>query len=231
MDGESLAVLFDRCLEVKRTVPDAVLAVLMWKPSTPLKVGQNGVVWQGLHYGGTDAALFRWLGKEVVVWVDPADVARAVVCEVDGRFICMTRANARLPFKASQAELRKAIAAKQRGRKLLREYYEQRPRLHQDTVGLMIAARADENRRLATAEADRREGPPIKPIRTPLDDCLPALQRALETPTKALEPVEPRFDLLEEATFIYEAELEKKEAERQQEQQRLEKTWKRMPLD
>jgi putative transposase len=229
MDGQSPAAVFEQCLTVKRTVPDQMLVVLMWKPSTPLKVGQNGVVWQGLHYGGTDAALFRWLGKEVVVRVDPADVARAVVCEVDGRFICMTRANARLPFKASQAELRKAIAAKQRGRKLLREYYEQRPRLHQDTVGLMVAARSDENRRLAKAEADRREGPPMKPIRTPLDDSLPALQRALESPPiEAPEPVEPRWDLLKEAAFIYEAELEKREAERAEEQSTFEYPWDRL---
>ena len=227
MDRQSLAAVFDQNLKDKRIVPDAVLAVLMWKPSTPLKVGQNGVVWYGLRYGGVDAALFRWLGKEVVVRVDPANVARAMVCDVDGRFICMTRANERLPFKASQAELRKAIAAKQRGRKLVREYYDQQPRLHEDTVGLMIAARADENRRLATADAERREGPTIKPIRTPLDDCLPALQRALDAPTKAPEPVEPRWDLLERMEAVYAAEEEKREAERAEERSTFEYPWEK----
>jgi hypothetical protein len=227
MNGESPPAVFDKCLEEKRTVPDEVLAVLLWKPSKLLKVGQNGVVWQGLRYGVGELSLLAWLGKEVCLRIDPTDVGRVTVWTPEDKFICVARASQRLPFLSSQAELRKAIAEKRRGRKVLKEYHEQRPRLHEDLPGLMLEARAEENRqKQQTAAADRNPGPTIKPIRTAMDDQLPALRRALKTPAKAPESVQPKWDLLKEASAAYEAEAEKKEAKRAQEQQRSEEAWK-----
>ena len=224
MDGQSPAAVFDQCLEVKRTVAEEVLAVLLWKPSKLLKVGQNGVVWQGLRYGVGELSMFGWLGKDVRLRIDPTDVSRVTVWTPDDRFICVARASQRLPFLSSQAELRKAIAEKQRGRKVLKEYYEQHPRLHEDLPGLMLEARAEENRRQqqTASAADRKPGPTIKPIRTAMNDQLPALRRALKTATKATRSVEPKVDLYAEAAAVYEADAEEREAKREQERQHAE---------
>ena len=224
MNGESPAAVFDQCLEEKRTVPDEVLAVLLWKPSKLLKVGQNGVAWQGLRYGVGELSLLGWLGKEVCLRIDPTDVGRVTVWTPEDKFICVARASQRLPFLASQAELRKAIAEKRRGRKVLKEFYEQHPRLHEDLPGLMLEARAEENRRKqqTAAAADRNPGPTIRPIRTAMNDQLPALRRALKAPTKPMETVEPKWDLLTEASAAYEAAAEEKEAKREQERQQAE---------
>ncbi|MCY2952992.1 MAG: Mu transposase C-terminal domain-containing protein [Planctomycetota bacterium] len=190
----------------------------MWKPSKLLKVGQNGVAWQGLRYGVRELSLLGWLGKEVCLRIDPNDVSRVTVCTPEDRIICVARASQRLPFLASQAELRKAIAEKRRGRKVLKEYHEQHPRLHEDLPGLMIEARAEENRQKqqTAAAADRNPGPTIKPIQTAMNDQLPALRRALKAPTEAeaLESIGPNWDLLKESAAAWEADREEKEAER-----------------
>ena len=175
MDGRSPDQVFAENLKQKRTASAEMLDVLLMKQSRTAKVGQNGVTYEGLRYGAGDPALLQYLGKGVVLRIDPKDVSRVDVWTLADRFICHAHANQRLPANASAEELKEAIAEKKRTRKAVRDYIQQRPRLHEDLPDLMLRARAAKSLPPPSAAA-----PVETPIRTPVEDQLPALRRALD---------------------------------------------------
>jgi hypothetical protein len=94
------------------------------------------------------------------------------------RFICIADANRRIPANATDQDLREALKQKNQHRKLQKSFYEARPRLHEDLPDLVLRAAIARN-------ADRPPEPPtpapnIAPLRTPLEDQMPALQRAMD---------------------------------------------------
>jgi hypothetical protein len=177
MEGRTPAEVFDACLTTKRTAPAEVRRLLLWKPSPPTKVTKNGVRAGGVSYGQADLTLFAWIGREVIVRVDRQDVGRAAVCEPSGRLICFVQSNRKLPFKSTPEEYRAATAANKRQAKKSREYHEFRPRIHDDTADVMWQQRAEAT--AAKLAANPAAPPTLVPLVTPLNDQLPALERAL----------------------------------------------------
>ena len=184
MEGRSPAEVFDAGWGTasKRTAAADLLDVLLMKTSRPVKVGKNGVTWSGLRYGQYEPALFSWQDKEVYLRVDEREVGRVLVFSPDDKFLCAATANARIPANATEQQLKEAIAEKKRHRRLVKEYHDTRPRLHDDLPDLMTRAAAARN------EARRREQPPpapagpaaVVPLGAELADQLPKLRAALE---------------------------------------------------
>jgi len=182
MDGKTPNQVFAENLSCKRTTTPELLDVLLLKPTPPLKVGQNGVTWQGLRYGQHCPELIEMLGREVLLRVDDRDLSRVQVWTKEGRFVCVAPANERVPVNATSQELRKAIAATKSDRKLMKDFVEAGPRMADDLPDKILRARArvaaavkpGETLDLDTGEVS------LKPVRSPLEDQLPALQKALE---------------------------------------------------
>ncbi len=179
MDGKTPAAVFTENLSCKRTTTAELLDVLLLKPTPPLKVGQNGLTWQGIRYGQHCPELIELLGREVLLRVDDRDLSRVQVWTKEGHFVCVAPANERVPANATSQELRKAIAATRHDRKLLADFVEAGPRMADDLPDKILRARA-----AAAAPgqggAAGGEAPSIKPVRSAIEDQLPALQKALE---------------------------------------------------
>jgi transposase InsO family protein len=114
MDGFTPNQVFARELQTKRTAPADVLELLTQKTSPPLKVGRNGVRWNHIRYGQTEHALIPHMGKFVTLMQDPDDATQVKVWTPEGKFICIAKANVRMPFKATSQEVREAIAEQRR---------------------------------------------------------------------------------------------------------------------
>ena len=176
MEGKSPAEVFNLRLVERRTAPDNELDLLLQKQTRPVKVRQNGVTYNGLRYGGSEPALFPRLGEMVNLLVDPKDVSYVRVFTLDGKHVCRAPANERLPANASAEQLREAIAAKRRNRKLINDYRTVRPRLHYDVADHMWVAAADKAK---AGKPDPDSTPPvIVPVRTAFSDQMPAIQAA-----------------------------------------------------
>ena len=144
---------------------------------------------QGLHYGQFDSDLIPHLGRKVYLRIDQHNLSAVSVWSTDDRFICLARANQLLPANAGHEILAAAIAEKRRHRKLMREYHSQRPRLAEDLPDRMLrAAAAIRNPAgpgVFSPGARRTSGgfpepPPLRPVRSPLEDQLPAVRAAFE---------------------------------------------------
>lgn len=165
----------------KRTAAAELLDMLLMKQSRPVKVTKNGIRWDGLSYGQYESDLFKWLGKEVYLRVDERDVTSVQVWTPTDVFICIAPSNARIPANATNQILREAIRQKKQNRKLLKDYHESRPRLHEDLPDLMIRGAAAEHAKREKDATPPDAGPAsIQPIRTPLADQMPALRQAME---------------------------------------------------
>lgn len=183
MGGRSPRDVYAACLAQVRTAPPELLDLLLLKPTRPVKVGQNGVTWGGLRYGAGDRALFPWLGREVTLRVDDRDLSRVQVYAPDGRFVCVAAANARVPANATSDDLRDSIRAKRRHRKIVAEYVDARPRMADDLPDLLTRAAAARHARAAAAAGPADPPPPppsVRPLRSPLEDQMPAIRRAME---------------------------------------------------
>ncbi len=183
MDGQTPNQVYAANLHRVRTARVELLDLLCLKKVGPVKVGQNGVTYNGLRYGQHVLAIQRMLGQQVTLRVDERDVTRVQVYAADGRFVCIAQSNDQLPFKTAAQDLRAASAAKRKSRELLKEYKEARPRLADDLPELILqqaAARAA----AARAEASTVPPPPgpnISPFRHALEEQLDAVQRASES--------------------------------------------------
>lgn len=181
MDGRTPDQVHAACLDHVVTAPEALLDLLLMKASKPVKVGQNGVAWQGINYGQFEPELHSRLGQLVQLRYDPADLSRVVVFDRAGRFVCAASANRRMPFAAGQQDLRAAMQLKRRARRVVNEARATGMRIVQDPTDVMIQAAVERNRAAAT---DRPADAPLPPaparaVRTPFDDQLPAIQRAV----------------------------------------------------
>lgn len=179
VDGKTPDQCWAENLAVKRTAPEANLDVLLWAQSKPVKVTRNGVRWNGLAYGQYQEELYPYMGQQVTLRVDPEDVARVAVWTMEGKFICIAPANRKVPANAGKALLREAIAENKADGKKRRGYHAVRMRMHEDLTDRMARLEA-EKKKAQRVPPDDGTPAAIRPIRTPIDGELPALQRALE---------------------------------------------------
>jgi len=190
LDGRSPDQSWLEQLVTKRTATAEQLDVYCLRATKPVKVGQNGVRYHGLRYGAYDPSLSRMQGREVVLRIDERDVSRVQVWSADGKFVCVATANQKLPANADAQELRAALAAKRKASRQIKDFYQNKPRLAEDLSDLMFRGRAQKS-----AAAAQLPPPSIKPVRGQLDDQLPKLERARQSPAP-MPPGESRHDLL-----------------------------------
>lgn len=179
MDGKTPALVFQENLVTKRTAPKELLDVLLMRTTGPVKVQQNGVRYEGLNYGQYAPELHRLLGQQVKLRADDRDLSSVTVWTLDDQFICVAPANRKLPRNAAREDIRDAQSAKKKLRKTVREYVQARPRLAEDLPDLVIRAAAARNARNTTNDPSLPP-PSMQPVRSGLEDQMPALQRALK---------------------------------------------------
>lgn len=95
----------------------ALLDLILQEQTRPVKVTQNGVMWNGFRYGKREPALKRLLGQKVTLRADPADVTRLTAWTLDGKFICVAPSNKRLPKNATKEAVEEAMREKNHDRK------------------------------------------------------------------------------------------------------------------
>jgi len=105
--------------------------------------------------------------------------------------------NKRLPANASAEMLKEAMAEKRRDRKAQLQYKDVRLRIHEDLPERMIRAATERNARNARNNPTEPTPPAnYQPIRSPLEDQLPAVQRALAMPAMRPAAGAESLDLL-----------------------------------
>lgn len=186
MDGRCPATVWSECLATKVTCSAELAELLCLKPTQPITVAQNGVTWQGLRYGQFEPSLHSMIKQKVQLRIDPRDISRVTVWSLDGKFICVAPANQKVPKNADAQVLRTAIAERGRMNKLDREHRRIRPRLSEDLPDAMIRAAAKRNAENAGSADPTLPPPSLRPVRSPLEEQLPAIQRAFERPRIAV---------------------------------------------
>jgi len=168
-------------LQTKRTAEDELLELLMQPRIGPLHVGQNGVVYKGIWYGQYDLASFY--GQKVFITFE-AGINRVNVWSEDGRFLCIAKANLRIAANATPEQLKEVIAEQRRENKVLREAARIRPRIHRDRTDRLNEAAALAAQRQAAVMQPDPTPPSIAPIRSDLEDQLPAIRQGFALPLK-----------------------------------------------
>ena len=183
MEGKSPDVVFAENLVTKRTLPDAELDVLTLKPGKPVKVGRNGVRWNGVRYGKYNEILRRRLGQMVYVAGDPKDVKRVAVYTLNHEFICAVDSNERLPANADAPLVKEAMARKRASRKADKAYRQTRFEINESLHEIMMRIPGE---RLAAARRQDNPDPhppaSISPIRSPMEGQAERIQKALKAP-------------------------------------------------
>lgn len=94
MDGRTPADVFAHEERVaRRTLPGPLkdqltLIPVCGTPKRPLRVTRRGVQYQGVWYGQAEPALWRMIGQEVMLLVDPDEASAVLVCDTAGRALC-----------------------------------------------------------------------------------------------------------------------------------------------
>ncbi len=173
MDGLTPSQAFDAKLVEKRTAPEKLLEVMLQKRFART-VGQAGVCYKGLYFGDRDLALARWFGKQVFIRINDRDLSSVSVWSPDDDFICAATQNQKLPFNAGAQELREALNEKRRHRKAIVAGEDAKRALREPLADRLVRAAQDK----AKSQPPPPEVEPavIKPIRSPLESELAALQ-------------------------------------------------------
>ncbi len=169
MGGRSPREVFDACLRAKVTVPDEILRFRTLPRFGPVTVGQHGVVWHGMHYGGFDAIVQSRFGRKVMLAVDADDISSVLVLDLDGRLIGRARKNLKLTHHADRQTVRAAIAEKKTLRRTMRQYLANRPHMADD-MHAIVARKAAQAR--AAEAAGPSDPPPAKIHPAAFDDRL-----------------------------------------------------------
>jgi len=138
MEGKSPAVVFNENLRERRDPAPGMLDTLAMKHTKPVKVTRNGVRFNKLNYGWDRPELHKLQGQQVTLLIDPKRIESVIVTALNGKFVCRANANQKVPFNATAADLKAAIATKKQQRKALREYHTHRPRIVDDLPSLML---------------------------------------------------------------------------------------------
>ncbi len=181
MEGGSPSQVFTACLHSKRTATAESLDLLTLKKTRPLTIGRNGVAWQGIRYGRNQPELSQHFGQKVTLRIDDRDRDRVLVYNLDDSFLCIARANKKLPFLADSQLVREAIVENRKDRKTAKAFHEVRPRLADSLTD-----------RLHRKAAERRAQQPAAPDQPP-PSLMPV--RAASTAGQQLEKVRQAIEL------------------------------------
>jgi putative transposase len=136
MDGKTPAQVYAENLKSKRVLPADKIDLLTRRQSPMLKVGRAGVMFEGLNYGMNDLACY-W-GKEVYLLIDDNDRSAVQAYEPNGRLICTTHSNERLPYNCKDtAALKSAQREKAKAKRLYTQFYQSPIRMTDSTVDVM----------------------------------------------------------------------------------------------
>jgi len=167
MEGRSPAeVLATRTS--KRVIPNETLELLMRVWSGDLKVGKNGVMFKGLHYGQYNQNLISCQGKMVRLTYDPEDLRKIYVYDAATvKLITIAEENELVNYGVviNEEALRTAMRRKAGSVKLVREYGPASRTRNMDLASLAIEAM-----QAARRNNDSEQGmETLRPVRTPLD--------------------------------------------------------------
>ena len=138
---------------------DVLLAPVV-RANKPPTVGKRGLTIDGGLYVDREAVLAEWVGKQVHVRRDPADLGRVWVFDGEGHFICVAENRERLGFSLAE------VAAKGHERqKAMQKRWKQEERaadkeFHVDDIAELIL---EERRRNAAKVVELRPAPFPKP--------------------------------------------------------------------
>ena len=182
MNGETPAVIFAANLKSKRTATPETLELLIQRTSRPLKVGRQGVAFDGRSYGAGDDLLGPWFGKQVYLRVGD-DVTEASVWTLDDRFIGRIRMNQLGTFiHATDEQYRQAARAKRSVSAAVSAAAALGPKRHMSVADhLAEIARRD--------SADKAKNPDPAPgsvrmVQTPFSGQEEQIRKAFERPLK-----------------------------------------------
>jgi hypothetical protein len=177
MDGLSPNQVYAANLGELRIVGERDLEACLQKSSRPVKVGRNGVRWEGRDY--SDPALRPYWGKEVMLYVDPDDLARVTVRTVDGVRICQAEEQQLSMFGAvNTPNWKDAYAKAKRHNKALAEVNRRGMHMKISPLDVML----DEHLSPPAPAAPTDQPPPtIKLIQTGLTDESKPVPTPVET--------------------------------------------------
>jgi putative transposase len=197
MNGKSPNQVFtEKFTTNKRTATNDHLNVLLLKHTKPVKVTQNGVRCNGFFYGQHSETLRRMMGAKVVIAFDPEQPATVAVLTLAGKLVCGIESNERLPGNATGAMMQAAKKAKGHARKVELAYRGARLTLQETPLEIMYRMAAEKRKEESRREDDPTPGPGIRPIRSPFEDQLPAIQKALKAPVMKVAAGAEGLDLL-----------------------------------
>lgn len=175
MDGATPMDVYAANLLTRRTCPRDRLDAALLIAGRPVKVGRNGVQFDGRHYGQADPLLQPYFGQKVRIGIDPADYSRCVAWTMDGRRIgelpCVELPAWLSTGQEEWKEVKKTISRHNRAMKVVAEHG---MRMHLDPTELLI-----EN---AARSQGGTGGPPVNPTKAV------ARGMKIETITPPLEP-------------------------------------------
>ncbi len=172
MHGRTPNEVYCENLQQTRPIPQADVLDLELCPRVRLKVGRLGIHVNHTIYEAPELDALG--GQEVQALIDD-DLSRVKVLDLEGRFLCVAQCVRRVPFLATQEQLREAMAVVKRDRRRVRESMAIGPRAADDPIG----------RLQRIAERERADAPipsptSVKPFRSKLEADLPAIRAATQ---------------------------------------------------
>lgn len=173
----------------RRVLAEGVLDLLLRVWSPELKVGKNGVRFNGLWYGQHSLDLFARQGKQVRLAYDPDDLACVHVYDaVTMQLITKAEQNKLISYgsKVSEESLRQAMKEKSKALRATKEFKQSRLAANMDITSLTLKAQAEANK-VNTPTHTHKTTQRLKPVATAMDnqvrehdrlDALKAVKRA-----------------------------------------------------
>lgn len=170
MNGQTpQAVLASR--QSRRVLQDGVLDLVcrVWSPE--LTVGKNGVRFKGVFFGQYDTALMAYQGKKVRLSYNPDDLSRVFVYDSKYRLICTAEQAKMIAYGrgASDSDLREAMAAKARAKRLVKQSRDLHRIKDMDLTDLAISAMQNAAPQATAPKRTLARTAAVKPVSTPLD--------------------------------------------------------------
>ena len=217
MDGTPNEV-YAANLVKKRVISQEKLDSYCLRKVGPLRVHRNGVRYKGVNFGQYDLGHLQ--GQDVYLRIDDADLSKVSVWS-EKQFLCLARANQRVPADADHKLLEAAMKEKARNSRILRGAQKARMAIHEDIPETMARLQLERAKERATSQPPT---PPtcstLVPFTTPLDKEFDRLRTAVENDkpeNRAARGAGQQQAFLAELA-MYDEEEEKKELERAKQQ-------------
>ncbi len=177
MVGEIPLDVYEANFKTSRTTTREALDLLLRKVSKPVKVGRNGVRFKDRDYGRANPLLAPWLGKQVLLRIDPDDERFVTVWRIDregndGGFICEAAAVELMPYGQMMTERSRSVGREIKAHnRAIRQL--QRHNMKLSITEVDVLAEEAQRQALERAAENPKSQTPIdrviKPIRTGLE--------------------------------------------------------------